>query len=122
MPQAGDREEFNGDVAVTAPTGGYTAGLVYQLASGAYAVARQTVAAGASCLMALLVQKSVWITKLTGTGKSFSVGTKVYRDASTGKAAVASTGNVLIGVAVEAAGTTATKVLVFGTILPVTAT
>jgi hypothetical protein len=108
---AGDRNNWNGDVSVTAPSGGYTAGLAYQIGSGGYAIARQTVAAGASCLVAFPVSgQSIVMTKAAGTGKTFAVGAKVYRDATNKNAVSGSTGNVLIGMCVKAAAATDTTV------------
>lgn len=110
MTQAGDRDNFSGDVVFTAPTGGYTRGLIY-LITDVYAVARETVAATAECKMAL--SGPVRATKNTGTGKSFAVGDKVYVDASTKKATPNATSNTLVGVALEAASTSATDVLIY---------
>jgi predicted RecA/RadA family phage recombinase len=104
---AGDRANFSGDVVFTAPTGGYTRGLIYNI-TDCYAVARETVAASADCKMAL--HGAVTITKNTGTGKSFAVGDKVYMDASTKKATPNATGNTLVGFAIAAASTSATTV------------
>lgn len=113
MPTKGARDNFSGDLTVTAPTGGYTAGNIYQLASGAYAVARETKAAGQATLMAVLNDQPVWATKATGTGRTFSAGSKVYRNSSA-VATNATTGNVLVGVAVAAAAATDTEVLLIG--------
>lgn len=107
---AGDRANFSGDVWFTAPTGGYTRGLMY-IVTDAYAVARDTVAATVSCPMALY--GAVTVTKNTGTGKSFAIGDKVYVDASTKKATPNATSNTLVGVAIAAASTSATTVDVF---------
>lgn len=116
---AGDRCNFSGDVSFTAPSGGYTRGLIYQV-TDCYAVARETVAATASCLMAL--RGPVTVTKNTGTGKSFAIGDKVYMDASTKKATPNATSNTLVGYAIAAATTSATTVDVWLTGLNVSAT
>lgn len=106
---AGARDNFSGDLSFTTPSGGYTAGSVYQLNSGAYGVARQTTSAGAACLVALT--GAVWVTKATGTGKSFDVGDKVY--VASNVVQPNATGGVLLNATViEAATTAATKVLV----------
>jgi predicted RecA/RadA family phage recombinase len=107
---AGDRSNFSGDVSVTTPTAGYTRGKVYQLNSGAWAMARETKTAGQACLMAVLNDQPCEVTKVTGTGKSFSIGSKVYL--TTNQATPSATGNTLVGVAVEAAATTDTTVKV----------
>lgn len=118
---AGQRENYSGDVSVTAPTGGYTKGSIYQLASGAYAVALETVAAGSACLMALPgSDRTVRATKVTGTGKSFSVGSKVYLTSAS--ATPSATGNTLIGFAADTAATTDTEVPIVLATLPPTAT
>lgn len=116
---AGDRCNFSGDVVFTAPTGGYTRGLIYNI-TDCYAVARETVDATESCLMALT--GPVVITKNTGTGKSFAIGDKVYMDASTKKATPNATSNTLIGFAIGAATTAETEVNVYLTGLNVSAT
>lgn len=107
MPAAGDRDNFDGNITVTAPTGGYTKGLVYQLGSGAFAVALQTVLAGASCAMAL--QGPVWVSKTAATGKTMAVGSKAYFVTATKKVDPASTGNTLMAATVlgNPIGTTA---------------
>lgn len=123
MATKGSRENFSGDISVTAPTGGYTAGKIYQLASGAFAVARETKSASSACLMALAGAGSViYATKVTGTGKSFSVGSKVYYVSASASATPSATGNTLIGIAVRAAATTDTEVAVLLSVLPPTAT
>jgi predicted RecA/RadA family phage recombinase len=50
------------------------------------------------------------MTKAAGTGKTFAVGAKVYRDATNKNAVSGSTGNVLIGMCVKAAAATDTTV------------
>lgn len=117
---AGDRENCSGDVSVTAPTAGYTRGKIYQLNSGAWAMARETKTVGLACLMAILNDQPVVATKVTGTGKTFSVGTKVY--ITSGSATPSATGNTLVGVAYEAAAAGDTTVKVLGCGLAPTAT
>lgn len=116
---AGDRCNFSGDVSFTAPTGGYTRGLIY-IVTDSYAVARETVVAAAVCKMAL--NGPVSVTKNTGTGKSFAIGDKVYMDASTKKATPNATSNTLVGYAIAAATTAETVVDVWMTGLNVSAT
>lgn len=100
-------------VKKTAPTGGYLGGAVVILAIGTTGwcgVAQDDYDAGDNAV--IRVGEEVKIPKLTGTGNSFAVGDKVYRDASTGKATPTVTGNVYIGRATEAATTAATEVWV----------
>lgn len=117
----GDRNNFSGDISVTAATGGYTRGKIYLIAD-TYWVARETAAAAASCLMAACVG-CVEVTKATGTGKNFVVGDKLYVKSNVAENAT-STGAVLLnGTVVRVAATTDTTVLVqFHGGLPVTAT
>lgn len=109
---AGDRNNFSGDVHVTAATGGYTKGQVY-LVADAYMVARETAAAAASCLMCQNTgSECIEVTKATGTGKSFVVGDKVYVKSNKLENAT-STGAVLMPwTVVEAAAASATSVKV----------
>lgn len=116
MANAGDRDNFSGDLVVTVPTGGHTRGLIYAASSGAYGVARVTADAAASGTLSTF--GVVWATKLTG---AITAGQKIYQDSSTKKASTASTGNVLVGYAVKAAASGDTEVLVFMGGLPVTA-
>lgn len=116
MANAGDRDNFSGDLVVTAPTGGHTRGLIYAATSGAYGVARATVDAAATGSLAVF--GAVWATKLTG---AVTAGQKIYADASTKKASTASTGNVLVGYALKDAASGDANVLVFMGGLPVTA-
>lgn len=116
MANAGDRDNFSGDLVVTAPTGGHTRGLIYVATSGAYGVARATVDAAAVGVLAVF--GAVWATKLTG---AITAGQKIYQDSSTKKASTASTGNVLVGYAAKAAASGDTEVLVVMGGLPVTA-
>ena len=116
----GQRENFSGDVSFTAAAN-YTKGLAYQLSSGAYAVALETKSSSEQCLMALGGSgRAVRMTKVTGTGKSFAIGSKVY--STSGSATPSATGNTLIGFAVAAAATTDTEVVVVLCGLPPTAT
>lgn len=119
MANAGDRDNFSGDVPFTAPTGGYTKGLIYAC-TDTYGVARETVSATATGKLA--IWGMVWATKNIGTGKSFAIGDKVYVDASTKKATPNATGNTLVGVATRAAGVSDTVALVLLIGMPVTAT
>jgi predicted RecA/RadA family phage recombinase len=106
----GQRDNFSNDISVTAATGGYTAGQIYLIADS-YFVARETASAGAACLMALC-NDAIWVTKSTGTGKSFVVGDKVYVKSNKAEPAT-STGAVLLnGTVIAAASTSDTKVLV----------
>lgn len=116
MANAGDRDNFSGDLPITVPTGGFTRGLIYAANSGAYGVARTTSNAGDTGLLAVF--GAVWASKLTG---AVTVCQKIYQDSSTKKASTASTGNVLIGYAVAAAASGDANVLVFVGGLPVTA-
>lgn len=115
----GDREEFSGDVIITSPTGGTTKGKIY-VSNDVYGVARQTTSATEDVLLA--ISGTIRVTKVTGTGKSFAVGDKVYYVSGSKSATPSATGNVLIGYALEAATTSATDVLIHLTGLPVTAT
>ena len=114
---AGDRQNFSGDLQLTAPTGGVVRGKIY-LISGVYVVARETAAAGASFLGA--VTGAAEVEKATGTGKAFVIGEKVY--ALSNVADKNGTGAVLIGFAIASASTASDEVDVFLTGLPVTAT
>ena len=98
-------------ITLTAPTGGWSSGdLITILAgnSGWVGEAVTDVAVGATG--AVEVGHQVTIPKNTGTGESFAVGAVVYKDASTGKATAAPTGNDYIGRAVASASTAATTV------------
>lgn len=104
---AGDRDNFSGDISVTAATGGYTKGKTY-LVADSYVVARETKDAASTCIVA--AKGCIWATKAAGTGKSFVVGDKVYVKSNVLENAT-STGAVLLNATVlEAAGATDTKV------------
>jgi predicted RecA/RadA family phage recombinase len=117
MTTAGDRDNFSGDIEFTAPTGGHTKGLFCTVLD-TLGVARETVAATVSGKVAL--KGCVWVTKVTGTGKNFAVGDKVYYESSGKKATPSATGNTLVGVALAVAATTDTAVLIdlFGCLAP----
>jgi hypothetical protein len=115
MPPLGQLDNFEGSVTVTAPTGGYAVGEIVQLSSGAFAVARQTIAAAATGLVHLLGEQPVWTKKVAATGKSLAVGQKVYRVSASKSASSSSTGNTLVGVCVKAAAATDTEALIIGT-------
>jgi len=116
MPQ-GDRDNFNGDLTLTAPSGGVVRGRIY-LISGVYVVARETKDATEQFLAA--VCGPVVVQKSAGTGKDFVAGEKVYYLAN--QADKTGTGAVLIGYSLEAAAATASEMLIYLTGLPVTAT
>lgn len=106
---AGERDNFSGDISFTVPSGGYTKGLMYQLVDdGVYAVARETKAENASCLMALTGR--VAVTKDTTAGSALVVGGRVFLIPGTGKVTGADTDtNILLdAVALSAAGDSAT--------------
>jgi hypothetical protein len=105
----GERDNFSGEISFTTPSGGYTKGLMYQIVDdGVFAVARETKAEGAACLMALTGRMAV--TKDTTAGSALVVGGKVYLIPSTGKITGADTDtNILLdSVALSAAGDSAT--------------
>jgi hypothetical protein len=105
----GERDNFSGEISFTVPSGGYTKGLMYQLVDdGVYAVARETKAENAACLMALTGRMAV--TKDTGTGSALVAGGRVFLIPSTGKITGADTDtNVLLdAVALNAAADSAT--------------
>lgn len=94
-------------VTRTTPTGGYQGGAIIILKSGTdgwCGQALQDYNAGDTAV--LLIGHEAEIPKVTGSGKTFALGDKVYRDASTGKATNATTGNTYIGRATLAAGAT----------------
>lgn len=107
---SGDRDNFSGDITVTAPTGGYTRGKMYAV-ENSHVVARQTVDAAASCLVAL--RGPVWVDKVTGTGKSLAKGQKIYFVAASNAVSPSATGNTLLAATVlEAAAAADTSALI----------
>lgn len=119
--RAGQRDNFSGDISVTAATGGYTKGRIYLIAD-TYYVARETKSAGEACLMAKC-KGSVWCAKATGTGNSFVVGDKVYVLSNVLRPATATGAVLLNGSVTQAAAVGDAEVLVdFDGALPVTAT
>lgn len=105
----GERDNFSGEISFTVPSGGYTKGLMYQLVDdGVFAVARETKAEAASCLMALTGR--VAVTKDTASGSALVVGGRVFLIPSTGKITGADTDtNILLdAVALSAAADAAT--------------
>jgi hypothetical protein len=118
---AGDRQNFSGDMSFTAPGGGYTRGNVYQLGTGAYAVARETKLVGEQCLMAVINDQAVEGNKSAIASSAVVKGGKVYVNASnlfTGNP----TGGVLVGIALEAVADAGTTCIVVGSGLAPTAT
>ncbi len=100
-------------VNATAPTAGYSSGDLVPLRTGTSGwVGEALVDASSGETCTLEVGHEAYITKNTGTGESFSLGDKVYRDASTGVATPTATGNDYIGSATAAAGVSATAVWV----------
>jgi predicted RecA/RadA family phage recombinase len=115
---AGHLNNDNGVKSVTVPSGGYTAGNIYNILDS-YVVALETKSAGAACLVAHRAD-CVEVNKATGTGKSFAFGDKVYYKTNVADPAT-STGAVLLNaIALETAGTAATtvKIALFGPIAP----
>lgn len=111
--QVGDRDNYSGDISVTAPSGGYTRGLMYAL-NDSNVVARETAAEGAACLIA--THGPVKVTKDTTAGSACTVGGLVYLDVDNANNKVtgaAGTSNTRAGIALEAAADAATEVLVY---------
>ena len=110
MAVVGQRDNFSGDMEVTAPTGGYTAGLIY-LIQGEYVVARDTIAAAATGIVSVINDQPILVTKIAATGETFTAGQQVYVNSSA-QADPGSTGNTkIIGVIAHAdAAATATSV------------
>lgn len=106
---AGDRDNYSGDLSLTAPTGGVVKGKVYAI-SNSYVVARETKDAAAAFLAACT--GAVWATKVSGTGKSLAVGQKVYYASASASVSPSTTGNVLIGRCLKAAAATDTSALI----------
>ena len=93
---AGDVSYDSGLFKVTAPTGGYTKGLIYQLNSGEYVVALETVAAAALCFVnSFIPGKRFEVTKPAATGEGASQGGRVYVNSSA-QADANATGNTLV--------------------------
>jgi len=93
-------------VTVTAPTGGLSENDLHTLRSGTdgwVGYVRTGAAAGEDGVV--MVGAQARIPKNTGSGESFDQGAKVYKDASTGDATAAATGNDYIGSASAAAST-----------------
>ena len=112
----GERDNFSGELSFTVPSGGYTKGLMYQLVDdGIFAVARETKAEAAMCIMALTGRMAV--TKDTTAGSALVVGGRVFLIPSTGKITGADTDtNILLdAVALAAAADAATTgdILIF---------
>lgn len=107
MALPGQADNFSGDLSVAAPTGGVTAGKAY-LIGAAYMVARET----QNATVATLFRKRgpVWVSTTAST--TLAVGAKVYLVTSTHVVGSASTGNVLVGYALQACASTDTMVLV----------
>lgn len=103
----GERDNFSGDFVVTAPTGGYTKGLIYALASGEYVVARQSVSAGADCLVAAITDQPIEVTKNSGTGEGATQGGNVYVNGSAQADANATGNTFLVGVVFHETATAA---------------
>jgi hypothetical protein len=111
----GERDNFSGEISFTVPSGGYTKGLMYQLVDdGVFAVARETKAQSAQCLMALTGR--VAVTKDTTAGSELVVGGRVFLIPGTGKVTGADTDtNILLdAVALSAAAeaTTTADILI----------
>lgn len=98
-------------VTQTAPTGGWTSGDLISIRTGTAGWVGEAIDdVAATEEGAVEVGHQATIPKNTGIGESFSVGSKVYKDASTGKATPTATGNDYLGGAVAAANTAATTV------------
>lgn len=114
---AGDRDNFEGDLSLTTPTGGVTKGLMYNIGAS-YVVARETKDAAAAGLFA--VRGPVWVKKVTG---ALAAGAKVYFVSSSKKVSAAATGNTLLAaVVLRAAASADDAVLVNLDGIPPTAT
>ncbi len=95
-------------VKITAPTAGYTAGQLVAVGS-LVGVVVDTVTVGEETSLIYQCDKIV-VAKRAGTGITFTVGTKVYFRSAGPDVTNASTSNILIGRATEAAGATDTEV------------
>lgn len=88
----GDRGNFEGDLSVTVPTGGYVRGSVYAL-QNIHVVARETKSAADTAVVA--ARGAVWAKKTSG--QAWAVGQKLYFVTATNALSTAATGNTLIG-------------------------
>lgn len=96
-------------IKFTAPSGGLTGGDMYKT-EDAIGVILDTVAAAGSAVLIYEAEK-ILVPKVTGTGKSFAVGDKVFFNASTLNVTPTTGGGLyLIGIATAAAGASATEV------------
>ena len=95
---------------VTAPTAGYTAGQMVKIEDTVGVIA-ETVSAGKSTALIYKCEKIV-VPKVAGTGITFAAGDKVYYRAASAAVTNASSSNTLCGRALEAAGASATTVLI----------
>jgi len=104
------RSNVFASMVVTAPTAGYTAGDMVKVEDTVGVIAETK----AATLDAVLIYKceKIVVPKVAGTGISFAAGDKVYYKAADKKVTNASTGNTLCGRALEAAGASATTVLI----------
>lgn len=108
---AGDLHDHSGVITVIAPTGGYTRGNLYLIASASIVVALETKPAGSPC--AVLTSKNakvVEVMKVAGTGKAIAAGAKVYFVSATNNVTGSASGNTLCGICEESAGDNATTV------------
>jgi predicted RecA/RadA family phage recombinase len=107
----GDMSDHSGVISVTVPSGGYTKGKIYLLASASLVVALETKAAAAACpVLTSKNMKVVEVAKVAGTGKTIAAGAKVYFVSATNNVTGVASGNTLCGVCEEAATATATTV------------
>jgi len=108
---AGDVSNYSGARKVTAPTGGYTKGLIYAIEEE-YVVALETISAAAEGLVASIVDgKTYEVTKIDGTGESFAEGDQVYVNGNN-KADPGATGNTKLNNVVADAVAAATDTTV----------
>ena len=104
------RSSIFASMIVTAPTAGYTAGQMVKIEDTVGVIAETK----AATLDAVLIYKceKIVVPKVAGTGITFAAGDKVYYRAASAAVTNASTGNTLCGRALEAAGASATTVLI----------
>jgi len=88
----GQRDNFSGDVTLTAPTGGVVAGNLYLIADS-YWVAREDADAGDPFLAASPAHGAVWVKKISGA--ALVVGDKLFVKTN-GVAPATSTGASLV--------------------------